>query len=359
LEFEPASDEGEEEASLRVQAGDVGAPRLFQSLTDQVWAVQSPAVLREMATIAQRHGSMEAVERRRGARADDTRRVTIRDGVAIVPVMGPIFPRANMFTEVSGATSIQTLALDLQKMLDRPDIKAVLLNVDSPGGAVTGVDEMAGIIKEVAAKKPVTAYVGGAAASAAYWLASAAREIVVTRTGQVGSIGVVATVPQQQEPDDQGVMDFEIVSSNAPNKRPDPTTDDGRQAVLDRINPVEGLFIDAVAGNRGLSRDTILSDFGQGNIVVGQQAVDRGMADRVGTFEGVLAELQKTPTNPNAIAAAAAKGAEQATNSAAASAAPLTTEEEDGMSTKEGKKPAGAEAAAGDEKQAADPAAIA
>lgn len=357
LEFEAASDEDEgEEGHLQVQAGDIGAPRLFQSLTDQVWAVQSPAVLRELAAIGQRQGSVEAVERRRGARVDDTRHVTVRDGVAVLPIMGPVFPRANMFTEVSGATSIQALAQDLQKTLDRPDIKGVLLNIDSPGGAVTGVDEMAGMIREVAAKKPVTAYVGGTAASAAYWLASAARQIVVTRTGQVGSIGVVATVPQQQEPDEQGVMDFEIVSSNAPDKRPDPTTDGGRQAVLDRINPVEGLFVDAVAGNRGLSRDTILSDFGQGNIVVGQQAVDRQMADRVGTFEGVLAELQKAPADANAIAAAAAKGAEQATS--AADPAASLNRQEDTMSTNEGKKPAGAETAAGEE-QAADPAAIA
>lgn len=357
--FEPAANEDEEEeggakSSLRLDTGEAGAPRFLQSMTDQVWAVQSPAVLRELAHIAQRHGSTEAVERRRGQRMDDTRGITIRDGVAILPVMGPIFPRANLFTEVSGATSIQTMALDLQRTLDRPDIKAVLLNVDSPGGAVTGVDEMAGMIAEVAKKKPVTAYVSGTAASAAYWLASAAREIVVTRTGQVGSIGVVATVPQQQEPDEQGVMDFEIVSSNAPDKRPDPATDDGRRAVLDRINPIETLFIDTVAANRGISRETVLSDFGQGNVVVGQQAVDRDMADRTGTYEGVLAELQRTraPGGPRAVAEAEAGEGEPSSDSAAASAAPLRSSDQEEGEMPDGTKPAEAESAGKIEKEA-------
>jgi len=302
-----AADAGEDSGHLRVNAGEVGAPRYFSSLADQVWAVQSPAVLRELAHIAQRGGNIEAVERWRSERAEDARRVRIRNGVAIVPIMGPIFPRANLFTEISGATSLGVVARDLQKMVDRSDIRAVMLEFDSPGGAVTDVDQMADIIAELNRQKPVTAYVGGVAASAAYWLATAAREIVVARTGMVGGIGVVATVPKQQEPDDMGVMDFEIVSANADDKRPDPETDAGRQAVLDRINPIEDTFVAAVAANRGVDAGTVRTEFGRGNVVVGNAAVRRAMADRVGTFEGVLTELQQVPfPNPTGAAASAA-----------------------------------------------------
>ncbi|MFP4146581.1 MAG: S49 family peptidase [Halorhodospira sp.] len=280
------------EQELSVDPQRLGAPRFFQSLADQLWAVQSPLVLRELAQIAQRQGDLEAVQRRQGQRAEDAYRVQIRDGVAIVPVTGPIFPRANLFTMVSGATSLSTLALDLQRMTERADVQAVLLDIDSPGGAVTGVDEMAGIIAEIAQRKPVTAYVGGTGASAAYWLASAASEIVVARTAQVGSIGVVATLAKQQAPDEQGLVSFEIVSSQAPEKRPDPETSEGVESVRERIDPVERMFIDAVATNRNVSRETVIEKFGRGNVVVGEEAVRRGMADRTGTLEGVLTELQ-------------------------------------------------------------------
>lgn len=311
--FEPASDGDSDNSSrMRVNADEVGAPRYFHSLADQVWAVQSPAVLRELATMAQRGGNMQAVERFRSERADDTRGVRVRNGVAIVPLMGPVFPRANLFTEISGATSIGVMARDLQQMADRSDIRAIMLEVDSPGGAVTDVDQMAGIIAELGRQKPITAYVGGVAASAAYWLATAAREIVITRTGMVGGIGVVATVPKQQQPDETGMMDFEIVSANADEKRPDPETDAGQQAVLDRINPIEDTFVNAVAENRGVDAGTVRTEFGRGNVVVGNAAVRRGMADRVGTFEGVLAELQQVPfPQPNGAAASVAHSQSQ------------------------------------------------
>lgn len=313
IKFEPATggDDDDEGARMRVNTDQVAAPRFFQSLADQVWAVQSPAVLRELAQIAQRGGSIEAVERWRSERADDARHVRVRNGVAIVPVMGPIFPRANLMTEISGATSIGVMARDLQQMVDRSDIRAIMLEFDSPGGAVTDVDQMAGIIAEVARQKPITAYVGGTAASAAYWLATAANEIVVARTGQVGGIGVVATVSKQQAPDEMGVMDFEIISANAEEKRPDPEADAGRQAVLDRINPIETTFIETVAENRGVSAETVRADFGRGNVVVGGAAVRRRMADRIGTFESVLQELQQVPFPTTGAAASAAHSQSQ------------------------------------------------
>jgi signal peptide peptidase SppA len=310
IKFEPATggeddDDGDADR-FRVNTDGLGAPRFFQSLADQVWAVQSPAVLRELAHIGQRGGSVEAVERWRTERADGSDRVRVRNGVAIFPLMGPIFPKANLFTEISGATSIGVMARDLQQMADRSDIRAIMLEVDSPGGAVTDVDQMASIIAEIGRQKPITAYVGGTAASAAYWLATAAREIVVTRTGQVGGIGVVATVPKQQAPDEMGMMDFEIVSSGAPDKRPDPEAEAGRQAVLDRINPIEETFIATVAENRGVTPETVRADFGRGNVVVGNAAVRRRMADRIGTFEGVLQELQQVPFPQSTGAAASA-----------------------------------------------------
>ena len=103
-----------------------------------------------------------------------TSRAFLVDGVAILPITGPIFPRANMMTEYSGATSINTLTDDYRKALDSSDVGAILLLVDSPGGAVSGINAFADIVAAGAKKKYTTAFVAGAAASAAYWIASAA-----------------------------------------------------------------------------------------------------------------------------------------------------------------------------------------
>ncbi|MGA7425850.1 MAG: ATP-dependent Clp protease proteolytic subunit [Rhodoplanes sp.] len=115
-----------------------------------------------------------------------TNRTFLIDGVAILPVTGPIFPRANMMTEYSGATSINTLTDDYRKALDSAEVGAILMLLDSPGGQVSGINAFADIVAAGTKKKYTTAFVAGSAASAAYWIASAASEIAMERTGIIG-----------------------------------------------------------------------------------------------------------------------------------------------------------------------------
>jgi ClpP class serine protease len=102
-----------------------------------------------------------------------TRRAEIRDGIAIIKIVGPIFPRANMFTWISGGTSVELLAKDLQAVMTDESVKGLILNIDSPGGEVTGVSELADMIYNARAVKPIVSYGVGDMASAAYWIASA------------------------------------------------------------------------------------------------------------------------------------------------------------------------------------------
>lgn len=239
-------------------------------------------------------GGPEAVEVRTGDQIEGARRATVRDGVAVVPVVGPIFRRANLFTEVSGATSVELLARDLQAAIESPDVEAVLLDVDSPGGAVNGISEMSDLIFEARDELPVRAFVSGAGASGAYWLASSAEDVVAADTALLGSIGVRMVVTDTTERDrKEGIRRIEFVSSQSPRKSLDPTSEEG-QADLQRIvDTLADVFVDAVARNRGVTVETVLRDFGQGSVFVGREAVTRGMADRIGTFEGTLAALQE------------------------------------------------------------------
>lgn len=255
------------------------------------WAIK-PEWLRTITDIAMRQGEgPEALQARMGRPLDNARSVTVRDGVAIVPVTGPIFPRANMMTEMSGATSLALLATDLRAALDDPNVSAVVIDIDSPGGVAFGVQEMADMVYAARQEKPVVAYVSGMAASAAYWLASAAGEVVINASGLAGSIGVVMGMQIQEGPDQNGYRDIELVSSHAPNKRPDPRTDEGLAEIQTLLDGLEAEFIGAVARNRGVSADAVVKQFGAGGIKVGIGAVNAGMADRVGTMEQVLAEL--------------------------------------------------------------------
>lgn len=221
-----------------------------------------------------------------------------RDGVAIVPIVGPIFPRANLMTEMSGTgTSAAMLARDLQIARDSVEVGAIMLMVDSPGGSPTGINALADQIYAMRGTKQVLAHVSGSAASAAYWLASAAGELVVEKTSIVGSIGVVAAISKQVEPDANGELAIEIVSSNAPNKRPDPQTDDGQAEIRSLLDSIETQFIADVARGRKTTAAKVKSDFGGGGSKVGAAAVAAGMADRVQTYERSYSQLARTAAN--------------------------------------------------------------
>ena len=289
---------------------------LFQALTAEPWAIV-PADLHNIITIVQRHRLPEAEQEMPayikrdyelmagpGAqRLAGSSRTFLIDGVAVIPVTGPIFPRANMMTEMSGATSISMLSDDYRRALAADEVGAILLMIDSPGGAVSGIQAFADILAAGAKKKGTTAFVAGTAASAAYWIAASATDIVIDRTGMVGSIGVVAAIPLQVAPDGKGEITVEIVSSNAPNKRPDVTSESGRSEVTAMVDALEKVFIADVARGRGVTTAKVISDFGGGGVKIGADAVAAGMADRVASYEQTLNGLRKQVSNQRKAAA--------------------------------------------------------
>src|SRR5690606_6843307 len=124
----------------------------------------------------------------------------------------------NLMTEMSGAQSLEAFMSDFQIAVESPEVRAVLLDIDSPGGAVTGLADAADIIFAARGEKPIAAFASGHFASGAYWLGSAGGEVVVSQTAVVGSVGVVAAHSIQERPGAQGYRTYEIVSSHAPDK---------------------------------------------------------------------------------------------------------------------------------------------
>lgn len=261
------------------------------------WAIL-PEMLETIISVATREAPItelkDAIAARSSTPLPNAELAGVRDGVAIIQVVGPIFPRANLFTWLSGATSIQVLAKDFTTALENPRVGGIVLEIDSPGGEVTGVNEFAAMVRAGRSVKPIVAYVQGLAASAAYWIASAAGRIVMDATAEAGSIGVVCAWQDTRGKDEKaGIKTIEIVSSQSPNKRPDIATDEGRAQIQKIVDDLADVFVKAVSDNRNVPVGRVLGDFGQGGMKVGQYAVKTGMADSLGSFEGVIAQMKE------------------------------------------------------------------
>jgi signal peptide peptidase SppA len=267
--------------------------QILDAALSSEWAIEESALDLILKIAAREHDvSPQALEAYRAKAMERAERAAIRDGVAILNVEGPLFKKANLMVEFSGATSYAILRRDLQAATDDARVKAILLNVDSPGGEVRGVAELANAIKAARGIKPIVAYVGDIGASAAYWLASAADKIVLGASAAVGSIGVIASIEDSRKlKEARGVRTHEFVSSQSPFKTADPDTVDGRDRIQARVNALADIFVDAIAANRDASRAYVLANFGKGDVLIGQAAIEAGMADEVGSFETTLAGL--------------------------------------------------------------------
>ncbi|WP_395175508.1 S49 family peptidase [Roseibium alexandrii] len=259
------------------------------------WAMPAERV-EELLQIASRANetSFEVLEKYALETAERGENLKVRDDVAVLDVVGPLFKRANLFVKVSGATSYEVLMRDLQVALDDDQVSSIILRVDSPGGEANGCDELAAAIYSARGRKPITAYVSGAACSGGYWIAAAADRIVVSEGAVLGSIGVVLGLKDTAEADaSRGIKTYQFVSSMSPGKRPDPATTEGKARFQKQADDLGEVFVKAVAKYRGVDAETVVKDFGAGGVEIGANAVAAGMADEVGQFEAVFSALSK------------------------------------------------------------------
>ena len=259
--------------------------KFWNHAAGEPWAI-TEAALNNILTIASRQNeSVEVVSAKLGRELDNSYVTEIREGTAIIPVVGPLFRYANIFTAISGASSYEILAKDFTSALENPDVHSIILDIDSPGGEVNGCAEFASMIFEARGKKPIIAYASGDAASGAYWIASACDQIIASETSMLGSIGVVAVYRGSK---DESVL--EIVSSQSPYKRLDPSSKDGKSRLQSRIDDLATVFIESIAKHRGVDPPTVIKDFGGGDVFIGKNAINSGLADDIGSLEQIINE---------------------------------------------------------------------
>jgi ClpP class serine protease len=219
--------------------------------------------------------------------------LSIAGDTATISITGPLSRSGPDFIDLLfgfGGTSYEDIKDAIAEIEGREDIKTVTLAMDTPGGEVAGVDSVYSAVSALCDKKNVIAQNMGMIASAGMWIACPAKRIeAVEPTAWTGSIGVVITViDQSKRYEDDGIKVIEIVSRNAPNKRPDAKTQAGRDAIQERADAIERHFLDRVARGRGVSVDYVIENFGQGGVMIAQDLdPDKPDAIKAGLIDGL------------------------------------------------------------------------
>ena len=217
-----------------------------------------------------------------------------RGAVAVIPLVGTVVHRADMFEDVSGLASIDRFRARLRDALNTEAISSIVIDVDSPGGVISGVEEMAQEIMEARDSKKIIAVANSLMASAAYWIASAASEIVATPSGHVGSIGVFAAHLDMSAQLEMLGLDVTLISAGEFKTEGNPfeaLTEEARDAIQDSVNLTYSAFVGAVAKGRGVTTAKVRGGFGQGRVLTAGEAKKEGMVDRVATLDDTVARL--------------------------------------------------------------------
>lgn len=248
------------------------------------------AGLRDLASL--RAALMVDDDERPSARGQDIR--TARDGatIAVVPIIGPVTQRGGFdMVACEGFRSTDAIATEVRAAAAEPKVDAIVLEVDSPGGEVFGVPEAWQAIRESAKAKPVVAAVNSVSASAAYYLSSAATEIWVNPSGQVGSIGVYALHVDVSKALERMGEHWTFISAGKyklEGNPLEPLSEEARAAIQAQVDSYYGDFVRDVARGRGVPVEQVRSGFGEGRMVRAKAAVSERMADHVGTIDQAI-----------------------------------------------------------------------
>lgn len=228
--------------------------------------------------------------------------------VAIIPVIGPIIPRATAFSRVCGITDLDMLHSQFESALADSQVGKILFYFDSPGGHATGINEFSDRIFEARGIKPIEGYVGGTSASACFWMGSAVSRLSVDATARLGSVGVVVAMPKSD-----GTY-VEIVNSNSPRKRLDPEKTDDKAEVVRYLDSMAEVFFEKLSRNFGIDDVAYVKEnFGKGGIRVGSDAVKYRMAHEVSSLQKVVSRLAALGTSKSSQASAVSVDEEKAT----------------------------------------------
>lgn len=222
--------------------------------------------------------------------------------IAVVPLWGPLTPSGDW-----GGTSLDDFARLMRSLDNNPNVTTIVLNTNTPGGTVAKTPEAAAAVRAVRdnGKTKIIAVVNSMMASAGTWIASGASEIVITPSGEAGSIGVICMYADWSKAYESAGIKVDVMRVPAGKARfsgIEPLTDEMRQVMQGKLQLSYEQFKRAVADNRNIRIDQVEKKFGGGEMMDAQAAVDAGLVDRIGTLDDTLAKMmtRRAPSNARA-----------------------------------------------------------
>jgi signal peptide peptidase SppA len=222
------------------------------------------------------------------------------NGIAIIPVVGTLVRRTVGLEAQSGLMSYGAIADRLDAALQDSAVKSILLDIDSPGGEAGGVFDLADKIFAARKIKPIWAIVNDEAFSAAYAIAAATDKIYLSRTGGVGSIGVIAVHLDQSVAESYAGLKYTAIYAGehkndfSPHE---PLSDPARAQLQTEVDRVYELFATSVARMRGIELTAVKAT--EAALYFGDQSIVAGLADRIGTMGDALSDLTKKVARPS------------------------------------------------------------
>lgn len=276
---------------------------IIRAITSTPWAILPETLAAIVEVVSMRAAgerfSAEEIEQRIEAGPGSRKPYQQGGGsVAVIPLTGVLMPRASLMAQMSGATSLQVIGQVIDAAAADPDISAIVLDVDSPGGSVSLTPETGAKVRAAAQSKRVVAVASGMCASGAYWIASQADELVASPSALVGSIGVLAAHEDHQVAEQERGVHTTLIHAGRYKVEGHPfgPLDDEARAEMQRmVDEFYGMFVGDVAKGRGVSAAAVRSDYGEGRVLTAKRAVQAGMADRIDTLESTLARVLRAP----------------------------------------------------------------
>jgi signal peptide peptidase SppA len=244
--------------------------------------------------------------------AGEDKDYAVVDGIAVIPVQGVLLKKESFMSAWSGTSSYEQIQRQVASAVGDAGVRAILLDIDSPGGETTGCFELSDFIYAVRDQKPIYAAANDIALSAAYAIASAASRVFVTRTGAVGSVGVYALHVDQSGFDEQVGVKYSYVfagEKKVDGNPHEPLADGARADMQDEVDREYAIFTETVARNRGAAKKDIVAT--KAGLYWAENAVPL-LADQVGTLDdamnGLRQLLGQAVTTYTAARAATVKG---------------------------------------------------
>jgi signal peptide peptidase SppA len=236
----------------------------------------------------------DEIKARLGDSGGETPRQSSQGAVAVIPIRGVLANRMSGMAESSGGASAEQIGAKVAHAAADPDIKTIVYDIDSPGGTVPGIQELAAQMFALRGVKKQVAQVNDLAASAAYWLASQCDEIVSIPSGTTGSIGVFAAHEDLSKALDNEGIKVTLISAGKykTSGNPfEPLSDEERAVIQARVDDAYGQFVKDVARGRGVTPAAVRGGMGEGRALSAKDAKAVGLIDRIATMDETLARV--------------------------------------------------------------------